>query len=168
MWRIGWMLCVLLLSSEVVMGAEVGRYYVDATALNQRSRPVDGSIIRKLYRNEVVDVIEFRGEWARIANGDDTGWVNTKYLSRTRAQEVEQPDVSAYADPRIAEFAIPKAGDLGHTKEDVVTLWMGAKKMLDNGRCKRIELAAKSTNQSGKYYVNCGDPQHIYFTRASL
>jgi hypothetical protein len=50
----------------------------------------------------------------------------------------------------------------------VIILHRGAKLMLDNGRCKRIEYGDKSVSKPNTYYVNCGGFSNIFFRPSDL
>lgn len=65
-------------------------------------------------------------------------------------------------DARIATNAIPKVGEDGLSEQDVRILYKGAIKLLDEGRCTRVEFGDKSISKANTYYLNCGG-SNIFF-----
>jgi hypothetical protein len=99
-------------------------------------------------------------------SGEVARWVLAAHLGKQRPADLPQPKVDR--DPRIAKDAIGKVGDFGMTEKDVQILYRGAKHFLDSGRCARVELGMKSGSRANTYFINCGEPQNIFFTPADL
>jgi len=162
-------------------------YTVNTDALNVRNQPVNGQVVGQLSQGYQVTVYGVRGEWALISpQGESERWVSLSYLTPQQAprapaaihrQPVPAPQVqaprpssvglAASADSRIAKGAFPVAGRDGFTQHDVDILMRGARQMLDQGRCDRVEFAYKSTLNPGQYYVYCGN-RSVFFTEADL
>lgn len=60
------------------------RYQVTAGSLNVRSGPgTSFSVMGKVRRGDIVNVIDKRGDWARLDHdGNDDGWVHEAYIRR--------------------------------------------------------------------------------------
>ena len=151
-----------------------GSHYITASTLNVRLAPSSrGKITNRLYRQNRVDVLEVRGGWARISkyydgrtedlSGQVARWVSAAHLSKRRPADLPQPKISA--DSRIN--GLPKVGENGLTKMDVIIIHRGARYMLDQGRCKRIEYGDKSVSKPNTYYVNCGS-RNLFFKPSDL
>ena len=75
--------------------------------------------------------------------------------------------LDAYRDPRIERNAIPEQAGDGLTDADVLILWRGAKFLLEQGRCARVDYANRSFVDASRYFVQ--DALHsVYFTEADL
>jgi len=155
--------------------SDIGSYYVTAAKLNVRLAPSkNAKITNKIYRQNRVDVMEVRGGWARISryyDGEVEGlpgkvarWVTTVYLSKQRPADKPQPKL--VNDPRIE--GLPKVGEYGLTKKDVLILRRGAQHFLKTRRCDQIEYGDKSVNKSNTYYVNCGGSRNLFFKPSDL
>jgi hypothetical protein len=69
-----------------------GGQYVDALLLNVRSGPnMRSPIVRRLLGGARVEVLETRGKYAKIKNGQ---WVAAKYLSDTPTRKVSRAEVA--------------------------------------------------------------------------
>ena len=161
--------------SVFAKATEIGSYYVTAPALNERLAPSkNAKVTNKIYRQQRVDVMELRDGWARVSsyyNGQVEGvpgkaarWVAAAYLSKQRPADRPQPKLGK--DPRIQ--GIPKVGEYGLTKTDVLVLHRGAKHFLKTGRCDHIEYGDKSTSKHNTYYVNCGGSRNLFFKPSDL
>jgi hypothetical protein len=170
---------LLVVSALVLMGAAdaPGVYYVTVGQTDERLAPSPSSqSTNRIYRQQKVDVFEVRDGWARVSkyydgsvegvSGEVARWVLAVHLGKQRPADLPQPKVDR--DPRIAESAIGKVGEDGLTEQDVRILYRGAQHFLDTGRCSRVEMADKSVSKPNTYYVNCGEPQNIFFTAADL
>ena len=153
-----------------------GTYYVKVPVLDERLEPsVKGSSTNKIYLRQKVDVLEIKGDWARVSkyyDGEVEGkpgkvarWVLAEGLSAKAPKEPPQP--AAPKDPRIAKNAIPKVGEGGLTEKDVEILNQGALKFLNSGKCTKVEFGDKSTSKPNTYYINCGGP-NIFFKPSEL
>ncbi|WP_232699491.1 C40 family peptidase [Brevibacillus daliensis] len=81
-------------SSQEVVGGQKARVAVDA--LNIRQEPsMDSTIIGKLSRGAMVDVIATNSEWAQIKHGSSVAYVNHSFLQAT-GQPI--PDFSGGAE----------------------------------------------------------------------
>jgi hypothetical protein len=168
LFAVGALICISSFVAWPVMAQELGDYYVNADVLNERTAP-DGSVINRIYRGQKLTVYEIRDGWAQtVAPGFVERWVLFKHLSRQAPSPVSQEGVEALGDPRIADDAIPKAGDFGLSKNDVNVIWRGAKHMLDTGECSRIALGDKSISKPNTYYVTCEDATNHFFTAEDL
>lgn len=174
---------IVLASTLVFSGAAIaqaskpGTYYVTESVLEERLAPSStGSVTNRIYRRQKVEVFELKDGWARVSkyydgsvegkNGQVARWVSASGLSVSQPNELAQPKVPT--DPRIAKDAIPKVGEGGLTEQDVQTLYKGALKFLNSGKCSRIEYADKSTSKANTYYVNCGGPANLFFKPGDL
>ena len=70
---------------------ERGARYVITDVLNVRSRPVDGEVVNQVHKGDQVDVLECRGDWARIAL---SRWVHSGFLSDGRPNSTVQSQAS--------------------------------------------------------------------------
>lgn len=75
--------------------------------------------------------------------------------------------LDAYRDPRIERNAIPEEAGDGLTDADILILWRGAKFLLDQGRCARVDYANRSFVDASRYFVQDG-LHGVYFTEADL
>ena len=73
---------------------ERGARYVITNVLNVRSRPVDGEIVNRVHKEDQVEVLECRGDWARIAL---SRWVHSGFLSADRPSSTAQSQASGKA-----------------------------------------------------------------------
>lgn len=155
---------------------KTGSYFVKETVLEERLTPSQkGKIKNRIYRLQKVDVLEVKGDWARVSkyyDGEAEGekgqvarWVLIKGLSTTRPSDPAQPTIKS--DPRILNEAIPKVGEYGLKESDIKILHKGAEKFLNSGRCARIEYADKSASKPNTYFINCGG-SNIFFTPSDL
>ena len=154
---------------------DIGSYYVTAAVLNERLAPnKNAKVTNKIYRQQRVEVLELHKGWARISkyyNGQVEGvpgkvarWVSAAHLSKQQPADRIQPKL--VNDPRIQ--GIPKVGEYGLTKTDILVLHRGAKHFLNTGRCDHIEYGDKSTNKQNTYYVNCGGSPNLFFKPSDL
>ena len=101
---------------------KTGSYFVKETVLEERLTPNQkGKVKNKIYRLQKVDVLEDKGDWARVSkyyDGEAEGekgqvarWVLIKGLSTTRPSDLPQPTIKS--DPRVLKEAIPKVGEYG-------------------------------------------------------
>jgi hypothetical protein len=169
----------ILICSDAVFAqaSKRGTYYVRENVLEEHLAPSStASVTNRIYFRQKVEVFELKDGWARVSkyydgsvegkNGQVARWVSANGLSVNRPQELTQPTVPT--DPRIAKDAIPKVGSGGLTEQDVQTLYKGALKFLNSGKCSRIEFADKSTSKTNTYYVNCGGLSNFFFTPGDL
>lgn len=70
---------------------ERGVRYVIANVLNVRSQPSDGEVVSRVLKGDQVEVLESRGDWARIAL---SRWVHSGYLSVDRPSSAAQSQAS--------------------------------------------------------------------------
>lgn len=174
------LICWLLLGGQA-LAAE--KRYVSADVLNVRLCPAKGCpITNRIYRQQVVEVFEVRGDWARISQYYDAAterphalkreeeqvarWVAVAHLVSERPGEVKQPEPdSSLSDPRLK--GIPKVGEFGLSETDVVLLRKFGKQLLASGECDAIDIGDKSVSRSGTYYVHCvGETRNRFFTTA--
>ena len=86
---------------------------------------------------------------------------------RAAVASVAVGSLDAYRDPRIERNAIPEQAGDGLTDADVLILWRGAKFLLEQGRCARVDYANRSFVDARRYFVQ--DALHsVYFTEADL
>jgi len=170
---------ILLCAASVTAFAQAtkpGTYYVKEPVLDERLEASSkGKSTNRIYHRQKVDVLEIKGDWARVSayyDGEVEGktgkvarWVLASGLSAQRPSEPPQPKTPN--DPRIAKDAIPKVGEGGLSEKDVQILYKGALKFLNSGKCSRVELGDKSTSRPNTYYINCGGP-NLFFTPADL
>ncbi len=154
-----------------------GTYYVRESVLEERLAPSStGAITNRIYLRQKIEVFELKQGWARVSKyydgavegktGQVARWVSANGLSAVQPKELAQPKLPT--DPRIAKDAIPKVGEGGLTEQDVQTLYNGALKFLNSGKCSGVEFADKSTSKANTYYVNCGGPANLFFTPDDL
>jgi hypothetical protein len=169
-------LAIIVTCSAHAQAQKPGNYYVMVSVLEERIAPSSTArITNRIYVRQKVEVLEIKGEWARVskyydgsiegASGQVARWVLASGLSPTLPPQAAQPKVAN--DPRISKDAIPKVGEGGLTTKDVEILYKGAIKFLDSGKCSRVEFGDKSTSKADTYYVNCGGP-NLFFTSADL
>jgi hypothetical protein len=155
---------------------EATQRYVGVDALNVRLAPnLAGAVTNKIYRHQVVGVLEVKDGWARISpyydgeveaqSGQVARWVNAEGLVDRPPAELPQPEIQR--DPRIAQDAFSKVGHDGMTEQDLRILYKGANKYLAAGQCDRVEFGDKSIDKPNTYYINCGG-RNIFFTKNSL
>lgn len=128
----------------------------------------------ELYRQDKVDVYETIKGWARISkfyhggveglDGQVARWVPLKALSEKRPDDLPQPAI--HDDPRVA--GLPKVGEDGLKKRDVLILYAAAQYFLQVGEAKRIEFGNKSTSKPGVYFLNFGEPSNRFFKPAEI
>ncbi len=178
-WRLVIFIFTALVTSQNAIAAD---YYVSGDVLNVRLCPADDCpVTNRIYKGEKVTVYEQVGDWARISEfydsyaerlefpqiGSETvaRWVAFSYLSMTKPEKKEQPQLdAALTDPRIN--GIPDVGDYGLTLEDVTILRRYAAELLESGECSSIELGDKSTTKPNTYYVSCtGESNNRFFTK---
>lgn len=165
--RVGLALWLLLPVSPAFANG-LGDYYVISPVLNERSAPVDGEVVNRIYKGQKVTVYEVRNGWAQIdPPGADQRWVIMKSLSRT-TPEPSTPTALLFDDTRIEAGAIPNVGDFNLSKRDVEVIWRGAKKMLDSGECSKIVSGDKSISKPNTYYVTCDDSENRFFRPEDL
>ena len=151
-------------------------YYVKEAALEERLAPsASGSVTNRIYRRQKVEVFEVKDGWARVSkyydgtvegkSGQVARWVLASGLSSLQPAELPQP--AAPSDPRIAKDALPKVGEHGLNEQDIQILYKGALKVLNSGKCSRVEYGDKSTSKANTYYVNCGGP-NLFFTSGDM
>jgi hypothetical protein len=149
----------LLLALAPVSTALAEAFKVDASTLNVRNAPKNGSVVGKLEDGEIVEVYEIDDGWARLSrDGEKPRWVSANYLLPTKA-----PEAPSGTDPRIASAAIPEPGQYGLSESDVEMLRAGAIQLLDDGRCQKVVYTAKSLTKENTYFFNCGD-QSFFLT----
>ncbi len=69
-------------------------------------------------------------------------------------------------DPRIK--GIPKVGEDGLSKRDVLLLSRAAHHYVKTGGCARVEWADESVNRAGQYYLNCGPVGNVFFNKSDI
>lgn len=105
-----------------------GAYYVKEGVLEERLAPSStATITNRIYLRQRVEVLEVKGEWARISkyyDGSVEGksaqvarWVLASGLSASQPKEPKQQ--KAFNDPRIAKNTIPRVGQGGLTARDI-------------------------------------------------
>ena len=104
-------------------------------------------------------------------------WIRGRQAGASRAlgrrvgpavsRPAERPQPALPKDPRIAKDAFPKVGQSGLTEQDIRTLYQGALKFLECGKCRRVEYGDKSASKPNTYFINCGGP-NLFFTPADL
>lgn len=151
---------VLAMSTVAVGAAEYGKHYVLVPILNERSGPGTGfPVVNKVYKGDALTVRERQDGWARVTpDGFKERWVFGQLISKTKPTAAPQPKL--YEDPRIG--GAPEAGGY-MTDADIKRWYAGAKKVLDSGRCSKIDWGDKSTRGDGSYYVVCDDLSKHYF-----
>ncbi len=80
------MIILMCLSTmaAVISAAEPGTYIVTTDVLNVRSQPnTECTVIGKVYRDQVLNILECKTNWGRITYNGQTGWVCMDYVSRT-------------------------------------------------------------------------------------
>lgn len=176
------LICSFLLDAQAVAGE---KRYVSVEVLNVRLCPADHCpVTNRIYRQQAVEVFEVRGEWARISKYYDAAiertsaptlegsqaarWVALTYLVKERPGDVKRPEPeSSPSDPRIG--GIPRVGEYGLSRADVLRLVKYAKRLLENGECEAIDVGDKSVSRSGTYYVHCvGESQNRFFTATDV
>ena len=130
------------------------------------------------------------------APGEDEQWVSMKLLSKkggTIARGAPRgPAVASNSlEPRppaepLRAYALPAApaktvkvaaanqiagnafadASKKFSAHDVDVLKRGANKVLENGRCQRVDYAYKSTMNPGEYYVFCGNNKRLIFSES--
>lgn len=162
--------------SAMAQASKPGTYYVKEPMLEERLGPSKSApVANKLYLQQKVDVLEVKGDWARVtkyydANPEGKGslvarWVLSNGLSQTQPKEPPQPKL--VWDSRVGKGAIPKVGMDGLSSIDVEILHKATVKFLNSGKCSKIELADKSVSKPNTYYINCGGP-NIFFTPSDV
>lgn len=169
------MLNKIVFSVLILLGAAANAAtpkYVGTASLEEHLGPShDAKVTNKIYKNQKLEIYEDKAGWSRVSeyydgevegvNGKVARWVESAALVDSR---MEDNQISpSYSDPRIEEGAIPKVGQHELSESDIRTLYAGAIKFLNNGRCSKIEYADKSVDKPGVYYVNCGD-ENVFFT----
>ncbi len=169
----------IFLSAAVMCGcasiSEPGSYFVTDSVVNVRLGPtLNAKVTNRIYRQQRVDVFEVRGGWARVSKyydgqiegepGQVARWVSARRLSVQRPEDLSQPALPT--DPRIS--GLPRVGEGGLSKRDVLILHRGAMHFLKTNRCQRIEFGDKSVSRKNTYYVNCGGPQNLFFTPSEI
>ena len=170
------LLNIVLTHSAIAGEFKAGSYFVKETALEERLAPnPKGKVTNRIYRQQKVDVLEVKGNWARVSKyydgevegekGQVARWVLIKGLSATRPADLAQPTIKS--DSRILKNAIPKVGENGLNENDIKILYSGATKFLNSGQCAYVEYGDKSVSKPNTYFVNCGGP-NIFFTPSDL
>jgi len=155
---------------------KIGTYFVKETVLEERLAPnPKGKVTNRIYLKQKVDVLEIKGDWARVSkyydgkvegkNGQVARWVLIKGLSTTQPPDLAQPSIKS--DPRILKDAIPKVGENGLNESDIKILYKGATKFLNSRQCANVEYGDKSTSKPNTYYINCGG-KNLFFTPSDL
>lgn len=139
-------------------------FYVIVEVTDERTTPGGGVVENRIYRGQLVEVTDRRGEWVRVTGLQySPRWVRASHLSRERPAPRPQPQLATdLIDARIQ--GIPAVGEEGHREADVRALRTGAAHLLASGQCRRIEIGGKSVNREGVYWVNCGEDQNRFFT----
>ncbi|MGH9173058.1 MAG: SH3 domain-containing protein, partial [Vicinamibacterales bacterium] len=136
-----------------------------------------------LYRQQLVEVFEVRGDWARISKYYDATvegvvarnlgkevarWVAHEHLVRERPDELAQPQFDpSLMDSRID--GIPKVGQYGLSQIDVERLHKYSKKLLERGDCTAIDVGEKSVSRPNTYFVHCvGEARNRFFTSSDV
>ena len=170
-------LLLMAWSSAHAEATKPGTYFVEKTVLEERLGPsATAPLTNRLYRTQKVEVFEVKDGWARVSKYDDGAveglsgqvarWVLADGLSATKPADLPQPSLPS--DPRISKDAFPKIGESGLTEKDLLILHQGAIKLLNSGRCSRVELGDKSVSKPDTYYVNCAGPKNIFFTPSDV
>lgn len=155
---------------------KAGTYFINETVLEEHLAPnLKGKVTNRIYRQQKVDVLEIKGNWARVSKyyagevegekGQVARWVILKGLSTMRPADLAQPNIKS--DPRILKDAIPKVGENGLNENNIKILYKGATKFLNSGQCTSIEYGDKSVSKPNTYYINCGGP-NIFFIPSDL
>ena len=120
----------------------------------------------------MINVIQIKGQWARVSNHYDSTserkefpqiktsvvarWVVFKFLDKLKPADLKQPKLEkTLVDSKIK--GIPKVGDGGLTKRDVVVIRSYAAKLLKTGECTSIDYGDKSVSKPNTYYVVCAE-----------
>lgn len=140
--------------------------YVSASSLNERTAP-NGNIVNRQYRGQLLRIYGAEGKWYRVSpKSASPRYVHSDYLDETKPKPIPVKKSFIFSDSRIERSALPtSAGQYGLNKYDVETIWLAARKALDDGICRRIYDADKSISKSGKYYLNCGGSRNKFFRR---
>ncbi|WP_425538131.1 SH3 domain-containing protein [Microaceticoccus formicicus] len=92
---------------------------VTADILNMRFVASEqSSVIRQLYLDEIVEVLNVTGDWASVKIGEDSGYVNSTYLEELQVKKVKNEGTSLRAS--TFENAATIANPL--KDEDVIVL----------------------------------------------
>jgi hypothetical protein len=169
-------LLLLVSISAQAQATKPGIYFVREAPLDERLAPsTTAPVTNRIYRRQKVDVFEVKDGWARVSKfydgsvegqiGRVARWVPAAGLSATKPAEMIQPSLPS--DARIDKDAFPKVGESGLTEQDVRLLHRGAIKLLNSGKCSRVEYGDKSTSKPNTYYVNCGG-LNIFFTPSDV
>jgi hypothetical protein len=153
---------------------ELGSYYVIETAEERLGPARNAKITNTLYRQQRVEVYEFRGEWARVSkfysgevegiSGTVARWIATSSLSKERPKDLPQPKI--VDDSRIG--GLPEVGDGGLTERDIQILHAAARYFIETGRARRVEFGDKSLNRANTYYLNFGGPSNHFFSPSEI
>ncbi|MCF7803442.1 MAG: SH3 domain-containing protein [Candidatus Marinimicrobia bacterium] len=116
--------------------------WISAAVLNMRTNSsLDAEVVAQLEQGQKVDVLDENSEWARVAAGNDTGWVYKTYLStepvadasveleRRREYLETNPDL-----PNVIKSAIQSGSfRIGMNKEQVLAS-LGKPDRVEKGR----------------------------------
>ncbi len=140
--------------------------------------------INILYRGQVVEFFETKGDWVRISQFYDSAsemaefpsltagivarWVHKDLLSVTQPLKLTQPKLdTALMDPRIQ--GLPDVGEYGLSKSDVTLLRRYSLQLTNGGVGSGIEGGDKSIKRTGYYYVICtNEPVNRFFTASDV
>lgn len=162
-------LVMVFLSSS--LNAQPKRFFVKANILNVRLSPGKSCpVTNRVYRGDVITVLQIKGQWARISKYYDSSserkefpqiktstvarWVVYRFLTKTKPSGPKQPDFQEdLIDSRIK--GVPKVGEGGLTRRDVIISRTYAAKLLKTGVCAAIDYGDKSVSKRNTYFVVC-------------
>jgi len=100
----------LLVCLSSASADQLGDYYVTASVLNERTAPISGQVINRIYRGQKLTVYEVRNGWGLVTTpGFVERWVSMEHLARERPPEPqEESSLAIKNDPRIEPNAIPR------------------------------------------------------------
>ena len=125
-----------------------GIYYVSPGTLNVRlAADKSGKRIKKINRQEQVEVFEIKGDWARISsyyNGTADGvpgkvahWVAAKFLRSSQPAKRKKAQIKTTNIKSQVTMAIKLSDDFSKYRNAFVS---ASKKLINNGTCKLEEF----------------------------
>lgn len=145
-----------------------GIYYVSPETLNVRlAADQSGKRIKKLNRQEQVEVFEIKGDWARISpyyngaadgvSGKTAHWVAAKFLRNNLPIKRKTTPIKTTRTKSQVAMAIKLSDDFSKYRNAFVS---ASKKLINNGTCKLEEF-----KKLGGWWLSLKhNPEPVYVT----
>jgi hypothetical protein len=160
------LLTVAFACSALAQVSAPGKYYVSVEKTDERLQPSPtGKSTNVLRKRQAVDVLEVKGQWARVTKfydgnvegveGQVARWIAVKDLSPVRPAD----EVAGKGEPPIAKL-LTQSDDFARYRKAFIT---ASQSLVERKQCTEQDFKdvggwSKSTNFAGKpvYFTYCG------------